>query len=333
MRDTEKIIGICGRIERALQRDWGGTGKGMIQKLNSSKYTVPPQLHKRIRFLNRMLKRATRESGFKLKSSEDFLAKGEQLIEELAQARKTAPRRLLPWLLELPARYRVITGTTAVALVATLASLYFFYLREPVPVPVAAPVPAPKPAPRPVPKPAPKPAPAPATAATSAPAPLAQASAPAPVVVPVPVPAAAPAEPEFTDAKVHIEAPSQVTLTLKRAELVKGTSGRDEIAVIVEVQNLGYESLKRITFDAWLYDTSGARPVAVIAPSAQDAAPWHAFLRLAIKRGQSVEVRLGYSLTSAWAADPAVALVNSGRYQIRLKAVSLIDGSDSSLPL
>jgi hypothetical protein len=123
-----------------------------------------------------------------------------------------------------------------------------------------------------------------------------------------------------------------VTVTLKRAEVVRGTSDRDEIAVIVDVQNMGYPSLKRITFDTWLYDTSSAKPVALITPSVPDA-PWHAFLRLALKRGQSAEVRLSYSPTSKWSSEQAVALVNSGRYQIRLKAVSLADESNRALPL
>ena len=45
------------------------------------------------------------------------------------------------------------------------------------------------------------------------------------------------------------------------------------------------------------------------------------------------EVRLNYSASSPWAAEQAVALVNSGRYQIHLKAVSLADGDNRSLPL
>ncbi|MBI2744898.1 MAG: hypothetical protein HYX45_04880 [Burkholderiales bacterium] len=329
MKDHEKVLDICRRIERVLQRDWGGSGHGLREKLTSTQYVVPADLEKRIRYLHGLQKKATGNSGFKLKSSEDFLAKGEQVIKELALARHAAKRRLLPWLRELALKHRVIVGTAVVALVAGLALLFF--LVQPEPAPVTVPRPVPKPAPKPAPRP--KPAPAPATAA-SAPAPAAVASAPAPAAsAPVAPASAAVAEPAPGPAgvKVHIETPPEVVVTLRHAEVVQGASGRDEIAVIVDVQNMGYPSLKRITFDAWLYDTSGAKPLPVILASGADATPWHAFLRLAIMRGQSAEVRLNYSSSSKWSSDQAIALVNSGRYQIRLKAVSLIDDSNKSL--
>jgi outer membrane biosynthesis protein TonB len=335
MSDKDKVLDICRRIERALQRDWGSTGTGLSQRLRTTRYAVPPELLKRIHFLRRLQKQALHKERFKLKSPADFEAKGDQVLEELAVARKTAARRLKPWLADLALRYRVIVGTAAVALLLAVAGVLYL-LREPEPVlpPVALPTPAPRPAPRPAPKPVPKPA----AVATPAPAPAVPASAAqavvpaAPASAPAPVAAAEPA-PMPADTQVHIEAPSQVTVTLKRVEVVKGTSDRDEIAVIVDVQNMGYASLKRITFDAWLYDTAGARPVARITPSEADTSPWHAFLRLALKRGQSAEVRLSYSTTSRWSAEQAIALVNSGRYQIRLKAVSLTDEANQSLPL
>lgn len=332
MKDTEKVLDICRRIERVLQRDWGGSGNGLRQKLSSAQYTVPADLGKRIRYLHGLQKKATANNGFKLKSSEDFLAKGEQVIKELALARNTAKRRLLPWLRELAVQHRIIVGTAAAALVAAMALMYFLYQPEPIPAPVVVSRPVPKPAPKPAPRP--KPAPAPAAAAASAPAPATVASAPAPAASAPAVPAsAAAAEPAPGPAgvKVYIETPPEVAVTVKRAELVKGALDRDEIVVIVDVQNLGYESLKRITFDAWLYDTSGAKPLPVILASAADATPWHAFLRQAITRGQSAEVRLNYSATSQWSSDQVIALVNSGRYQIRLKAVSLADDSNKSL--
>lgn len=329
MKDHEKVLDICRRIERVLQRDWGGSGHGLREKLVSTQYVVPADLDKRIRYLHGLQKKAKGNQHFKLKSSEDFLAKGEQVIKELALARNTAKRRLLPWLRELALKHRVIVGTAVVALVAALGLLFFLVQPEPAPVPVAAPRPVPKPAPKPAPRP--KPAPAPATAAS---APAAVASTPMPAASAPAAPAsAAVAEPAPGPAgvKVYIETPPEVVVTLKRAEVVQGASGRDEIAVIVDVQNMGYPSLKRITFDAWLYDTSGAKPLPVIVASGADATPWHAFLRLAIMRGQSAEVRLNYSASSKWSSDQAIALVNSGRYQIRLKAVSLIDDSNKSL--
>lgn len=338
MTGAEKILDICRRLDRALQRDWGGTGAGISRKLKSSQYTVPPQLAKRIRYLGRLERGLQRGKKYKHASSEDFLAKGEQIIQELAEARKTASRRLIPWLKELAAKYRLIVGLVVAMLIAVPAFLYLTW--EPAPEPVAPPLPRivaktpakveVKPAPVPASTPAPVAAPAPTP---TAPAPKAEAApAPAPelVAAPVAAPVALP-----TDTKVFIEAPQAISINLKRAELVKGTMDRDEIVVIVEVQNMGYESLKRITFDAWLYDTSGKKPVAIISPAkdAVDGVPWQAFLRQAIKRGQSAEVRLNYTSGSKWSSDKALALVNSGHYLIHLKVTSLADGQDKTLPL
>jgi hypothetical protein len=338
-KDKDKVLDICRRIERALQRDWGSTGTGLSQRLRTARYAVPPELLKRIHYLRRLQKQALHKRGFRLKSAADFEAKGEQVLEELAQARKTAPRRLRPVLEELLARYRIMIGTAVVALlVAAVGGVYLLQEPEPALPPVAVNTPAPRPAPKPVPKSVPKPAPV----AAPVPAPAAPQAEPAPAVAAASAvitepDASAPAVadeqgPLPPGTKVHIEVPSQVTVTLKRAEVVKGASGRDEIAVIVDVQNMGYASLKRITFDTWLYDASGAKPVALITPAAPDAS-WHAFLRQALKRGQSAEVRLSYSSPSRWSAEQAVELVNSGRYQIRLKAVSLADESNQALPL
>ncbi|MCZ8250918.1 MAG: hypothetical protein O9318_00455 [Hylemonella sp.] len=334
-KDKDKVLDICRRIERALQRDWGSTGTGLSQRLRTARYVVPPELLKRIHYLRRLQKQALHKQGFRLKSASDFEAKGEQVLEELAQARKTAARRLRPVLEELLARYRVMIGTAVVALlVAAVGGVYLLQEPEPVLPPVAVSTPAPRPAPKPVPKSAPKPAPvaAPAPAPTTPQAEAAPAVAAASAAVIEPAVATTPALLP-AGVKVHIDAPAQLRLDLKRAEVAQGASGRDEIVVIVDVQNIGYDSLARITFDAALYDTRGGRPMAVIAPTAPDAVPWHAFMRQALRRGQGAEVRLNYSASSPWAAEQAVALVNSGRYQIHLKAVSLADGDNRSLPL
>ena len=248
------------------------------------------------------------------------------MLNELAQARKTAALRLRPWLQDQLRRYRLLAGIVVLALLlAAAGGTYLLLQPEPELPPVVVSSPANRPAPRPAPKPAPKP-----VAATSAPAPTA-APVPAPAAS-APAAAAEPAPPPV-DTQVHIEAPGQVQITLKRSEVVQGAAGRDEIAVIVDVQNMGYTSLARITFDASLYDTRSGKAVALITPTAPDAATWHVFMRQALRRGQGAEVRLSYSATSGWSSEQAVALVKSGRYQIRLKAVSLADGDNRSLPL
>jgi hypothetical protein len=241
---------------------------------------------------------------------------------------------MFPGLADFVARHRLIVGLAVAVLIAAPVGVYLAW--EPAPEPVVPPLPRPvrKPAPKPAPKPAAAPVAAPAAAPASAPVPGVPASAPAPLAKAQPavdaLPAAVPA-----GTKVYIEAPSELAVTVKRAELAKGATDRDEITVIVEVQNFGYASLKRITFDAWLYDTSGAQPVPVIAPThdAADASSWHAFLRQSIQRGQSAEVRLNYTSASKWSSDKAIQLVNSGRYLILLKVVSLADGQDKTLPL
>ncbi len=347
MSDKDRVLDICRRIERALQRDWGSTGTGLRERLATTRYAVPPELYKRIRYLYRMQKQALHKDRFKLKSASDFETKGEQVLDELAQARKTAPRRLKPWLKDLALRHRVLVGTVVVALLLAVLGLSYLFFYEPEPIPAPVVTPPPKPAPKPVPRP--KPAPAPAASAASAPAPAARASAPAPAPVPASAAAAraTPAAPATPPASapavaaepvpgpagvlVHIETPPEVIVTVKSAELVKSALDRDEIVVIADVQNIGYASLKRITFDAWLYDTSGTKPRPVILASAADAVPWHAFLRQAVMRGQRAQVRLNYSATSRWSSDQAIALVRSGRYQIVLKAVSLTDDSNKSL--
>ena len=41
-KDKDKVLDICRRIERALQRDWGSTGTGLRQRLRTTRYAVPP---------------------------------------------------------------------------------------------------------------------------------------------------------------------------------------------------------------------------------------------------------------------------------------------------
>ena len=157
-KDRDKVLDICRRIERALQRDWGSTGTGLSQRLRTARYAVPPELLKRIHYLRRLQKQALHKQGFRLKSAADFEAKGEQVLEELAEARKTAARRLRPLLEELLVRYRVMIGTAVVALlVAAVGGVYLLQARACAATRGREHAHA-RPAPKPVPKPAPKPA-------------------------------------------------------------------------------------------------------------------------------------------------------------------------------
>ena len=73
-KDRDKVLDICRRIERALQRDWGSTGMGLRQRLRTARYAVPPELLKRIHYLRRLQKQAQHKPGFRLKSVADFEA-------------------------------------------------------------------------------------------------------------------------------------------------------------------------------------------------------------------------------------------------------------------
>jgi hypothetical protein len=329
-KDRERVRDLCRRIERALQRDWGSTGSSLRERLGTTRYVVPPELYKRIRYLHALQKQAMQQESFRLKSSADFETKGEQVLNELAEARKTASRRLRPWLGDLIRRYRVLFAASVLALlVAAGGAVYLLLEPELVLPPVVVSQSPPRPGPKSAPPTAAKPAPTP-VAGAPAPSPAAPAS--APEAVPAPAAAAGPAG-AVTDSRVRIEAPAQVLVSLKRVEVVQGTSGREEIAVIVDVSNIGYASLARITFDASLYDTRSGKPVAVIDASAADAIPWKAFLRQGIRRGQGAEIRLSYPSGSAWSSEQIIELVKSGRYQIRLKVVSMADGDNRALPV
>jgi hypothetical protein len=137
-KDKDKVLDICRRIERALQRDWGSTGTGLSQRLRTARYAVPPELLKRIHYLRRLQKQALQQERFRLKSPADFEAKGEQVLEELTQARKTAARRLRPLLDDVLARYRIMVGVAAMALlVAVVGGVILLQEPEPTLPPVA----------------------------------------------------------------------------------------------------------------------------------------------------------------------------------------------------
>ena len=337
MSDKDKVLQICTRIDRALQRDWGSSGKSLADKLKTSKFRIPPQLVKRIRYLSDLERKAAKKANFRLKSGDDFLRKGEQVLDELQAARLSARRRLGPWAAELVQKHRVVAALLALALLAV--PVLGYVLLTPPPEPEFPPLPqmrkvAPKAALAPA-TPSPAPAPA-ASSANQAEGPVPVASQATSVIAEPQAPAADPDAPPADIApgtQVAIEAPPGVAITVKRIETPRTPSDRQEITVIVDVQNLGYETLKRISFDAWLYDLSGKKAVAVISPSGSVAAstPWYAFLRQSMKRGQGAEVRLSYQTGSAWSSEKVIETVKSGRYLIRLSVVTLTDGQDKTL--
>lgn len=333
MSDKDKVLQICTRIDRALQRDWGSTGKSLAEKVKTSKYAIPGHLAKRISYLSDLERKATKRSDFRLKSADDFVRKGEQVLDELQAARVSARRKIGPLILDLARRHRVVTGLLGLVLVA--GPVVGYVLLQPAPEPVFPPIPQKK---RVVPNIPAATASAPQSAASQATAPEPVTSAPVAAAEntgPAPVAQDVDALPPDLAAGTRflIDAPQGVGITVKRAEITRTGSDRQEISVILEIQNLGYESLKRITFDAWLYDMSGKKPVALISPARMgtNAPPLYAFLRQSLKRGLTSEIRLSYPADSIWMSDKAIELVKSGRYLIRLNAVTLADGQDKTI--
>ncbi|MEK9952234.1 MAG: hypothetical protein VW687_08750, partial [Curvibacter sp.] len=160
MKDKDRVLELCRRIERALQRDWGSTGTGLRQRLGSARHAVPPELRKRIDYLYRLQKQALHKERLPLRLSADFELRGDQLLDQLAQARKTAPRRLGPWLVDLIRGHRVLFVACVLTLLLAAAGVAYL-VHEPAPVLPPVATPAPRPVSKPAPKPAPPPAPAP----------------------------------------------------------------------------------------------------------------------------------------------------------------------------
>lgn len=92
MTDLNKIIAGAKSIERILTDQFGGTGRGMREKLDSVRYPIPQPLQQRIAYLARMRNRSVHEEGFELKDSEDYLRKCQAVCAELQQIHAIATR-------------------------------------------------------------------------------------------------------------------------------------------------------------------------------------------------------------------------------------------------
>lgn len=92
MTDLNKIIAGAKSIERILTEQFGGSGRGMREKLDSVRYPIPQPLQQRIAYLARMRNRSVHEEGFELKDSEDYLRKCQAVCAELQQVHAIAMR-------------------------------------------------------------------------------------------------------------------------------------------------------------------------------------------------------------------------------------------------
>jgi hypothetical protein len=85
MTDLNKVIAGAKSIEHILVEQFGGTGRGMKEKLDSVRYPIPLPLQKRISHLAYLRNRAVHEEGFDLHDSEDYQRKCEAVCQELQQ--------------------------------------------------------------------------------------------------------------------------------------------------------------------------------------------------------------------------------------------------------
>lgn len=92
MTDLNKIIAGAKSVERILTEQFGGTGRGMREKLDSVRYPIPQPLQQRIAYLARMRNRSVHEEGFELNDSEDYLRKCQAVCAELQQVHAIAMR-------------------------------------------------------------------------------------------------------------------------------------------------------------------------------------------------------------------------------------------------
>jgi len=92
MTDLNKIIAGAKSIERILTDQFGGTGRGMREKLDSARYPIPEPLRQRIAYLARVRNRCVHEEGYELKDTGDYVRKCESVCAELQQAHAIAVR-------------------------------------------------------------------------------------------------------------------------------------------------------------------------------------------------------------------------------------------------
>jgi hypothetical protein len=92
MTDLNKIITSAKSIERILTEQFGGSGRGMREKLDSARYPIPEPLKKRIAYLARVRNRCVHEEGYELEDTEDYVRKCASVCRELQEAHAIAVR-------------------------------------------------------------------------------------------------------------------------------------------------------------------------------------------------------------------------------------------------
>lgn len=98
MTDLNKIIAGAKSIEHILTTEFGGSGRGMREKLDSSRYPIPQPLQDRIAYLARERNRCVHEQDHEGVDSDEYLRKCESVCAELQKvlvsARRVAQERM-----------------------------------------------------------------------------------------------------------------------------------------------------------------------------------------------------------------------------------------------
>lgn len=92
MTDLNKIIAGAKSIERILTEQFGGTGRGMKEKLDSARFPIPAPLQQRVAYLARLRNRCVHEEGFEIQDADDYARKCQAVCAELQQVHAIAVR-------------------------------------------------------------------------------------------------------------------------------------------------------------------------------------------------------------------------------------------------
>lgn len=107
MSDLKQLLDATRTIESILEKDFGGEGRGMHEKLTSAQWPIPEYLVKKIRYIASVRNKTVHEAGYEVPDLEGFVLECQLVIrklQELAQERR-APSR--------PQAARVTAATTA----------------------------------------------------------------------------------------------------------------------------------------------------------------------------------------------------------------------------
>lgn len=270
MTDVKKIIDGAKAIEKILTEQFGGTGRGMTEKLNSSRYPIPEPLQKRIKHLAWLRNRSVHEDGFELEDPDDYAAKCARVCEELKRAHAVALTVEAARAERSRSRSRVARGMFVA--VAGLAAAWWLVGRgagdtaigEPDRPAVQQETVAAEPAPADVPAtPAQASAPAPAAGAVGQAGPASGAREPAgrPRQEPAAQPAAEPAAQAEGMGTGHIGLGTDaVAIESVDFSFAKGAWGDPEPKIELTVRNTSDRVLSSLALDARLYVDGQAAP-------------------------------------------------------------------------